>query len=423
MYGEDPEWAFKHLKTFGKPIWVTEFNHPKGSTDGKDEQAQGLERSMSMLVDLQGTYRVEAAHVYELLDEPYWDDYEAHMGLIELKRSGDKSWAMAARKPAYAAIRERISDDSDGPRAELLVQRNCVLPYGPQPAALPARTIVAYAYCLTLGRDPDGAGSDSWSAELKDGKPIEQILTAMLLSDEFTRRQNANALSNREYVGLIHRLLLGTPSETAMAGHLSELDGGSSRAAFLEKVLASEAFRLRHPALFAKLGPARPRIVASSSEVPEVDRHCDMGAMNRPLQFERGQVIYSYCLVLGRWPDGIGLASWSRERRNGLTLEKFLIELLKSHEFSQRYKIDTLGNAQFVTLVYRLLLNRDPDTGGLNEYVTLLDSGKMSRPDIFAAIVASDEFHDAQPALFTAQMPSHKRAHLEEEHRETSPDP
>ena len=28
MYGSDPEWAFKTLAGFKRPIWVTEFNHP-----------------------------------------------------------------------------------------------------------------------------------------------------------------------------------------------------------------------------------------------------------------------------------------------------------------------------------------------------------------------------------------------------------
>ena len=30
MYGSDPEWAFKTLAGFKRPIWVTEFNHPGG---------------------------------------------------------------------------------------------------------------------------------------------------------------------------------------------------------------------------------------------------------------------------------------------------------------------------------------------------------------------------------------------------------
>ena len=35
MYGQDPEWAFKIISKVGKPIWVTEFNHPLGSSEGE----------------------------------------------------------------------------------------------------------------------------------------------------------------------------------------------------------------------------------------------------------------------------------------------------------------------------------------------------------------------------------------------------
>src|SRR6185437_14107278 len=37
MYGQDPEWAFKKLVQYGKPIWITEFNHPLGSTKSEQE--------------------------------------------------------------------------------------------------------------------------------------------------------------------------------------------------------------------------------------------------------------------------------------------------------------------------------------------------------------------------------------------------
>ena len=83
MYGEDPEWAFKALAAYDRPIWVTEFNNPHGSRDGEDVQAQGLRKSILELRELAQRYRVEAAHIYELLDEPYWgEDFEAQMGLV-----------------------------------------------------------------------------------------------------------------------------------------------------------------------------------------------------------------------------------------------------------------------------------------------------------------------------------------------------
>ncbi|MCB4769603.1 glycoside hydrolase family protein [Ancylobacter sp. Lp-2] len=111
MYGEDPEPGFKHLATFGKPIWVTEFNHPYGSQGGAAEQAQGLIKWMKRLEELSGPYKVEAAHIYELFDEPYWaPSYEAFMGLYTLTPRPDGGWQPAEPKPAFLAVQEFIAD-------------------------------------------------------------------------------------------------------------------------------------------------------------------------------------------------------------------------------------------------------------------------------------------------------------------------
>ncbi len=108
MYGEDPEWAFRQLAAFGRSIWVTEFNHPHGSTKSAEEQAAGLKRTIERLRALAPLYRVEAAHVYELLDEPYWaPSYEANMGLVTVEKDGD-GWKPGAAKPAYEAVKAAL---------------------------------------------------------------------------------------------------------------------------------------------------------------------------------------------------------------------------------------------------------------------------------------------------------------------------
>lgn len=107
-YAGDPEWAFKILATYKKPIWVTEFNHDEGSKrDGEDGQGKGLASMMETLKRLAGPYRIEAAHVYELLDETYWlPSYEAYMGLVRLERQGENGWRVGSRKPAFEAFRK-----------------------------------------------------------------------------------------------------------------------------------------------------------------------------------------------------------------------------------------------------------------------------------------------------------------------------
>ncbi len=109
-YGEDPEWAFEALATYGHPIWVTELSHSYGARDGEAAQADGLRGMMARLEALAARYDVEAAHIYELLDEPYWaPSFEAVMGLVPLGPVPGGGWRVLEPKPAYFAARDIIA--------------------------------------------------------------------------------------------------------------------------------------------------------------------------------------------------------------------------------------------------------------------------------------------------------------------------
>ena len=151
MYGEDPEWAFERLARYNLPIWVTEFNNPLGSQKGDNQQVEGLKRAMSRLQQLQKRYRIEAAHIYELLDEPYWaPSYEASMGLVRLIGSADSGWRLGEPKPAYTAVREFTR----GARVLPQIYRRCSLAEIKAIESLPLRQ-ANFAYCLMLGRTDD----------------------------------------------------------------------------------------------------------------------------------------------------------------------------------------------------------------------------------------------------------------------------
>jgi hypothetical protein len=111
LYGMDFEWAMKRLVGFGKPIWITEFNHPLGSQkDGETGQAKGLDAMMARIEAFAPTYDIEAAFIYELLDETYWaPSFEASMGLARLDSGRDGGWRLGPRKAAFAAVTSAIA--------------------------------------------------------------------------------------------------------------------------------------------------------------------------------------------------------------------------------------------------------------------------------------------------------------------------
>jgi hypothetical protein len=57
------------------------------------------------------------------------------------------------------------------------------------------------------------------------------------------------------------------------------------------------------------------------------------------------------------------------------------------------YVDTTVGNnSEFVTNCYRILLKREPDTAGLNFWISELSTGRLTRADVIANIRLSDEF-------------------------------
>ncbi len=438
MYGEDPEWALKKLRQYKHPIWITEFNNSRGSEKSKELQVQGLMQQMTRLTELQQAYGVEAAHIYELLDEPYWgkEDFEAVMGLVELKKDSNGLWVPGDRKPAFDAVKKRLAGAVASAHTphEISVERKCELnPEAANNGAVDAKAAVAYSFCLVLGRQPDGSGLVGYASRLAGGLPISQALTDMLNSEEFATKHDVSKLSTDEYVRLIHRVLFGAePSPAALKEGAGALDDQKTRIDFQRGLIDSAAFRQQHAALFGKpmtvaaaaVTPPAPALAAAPApaaapakaiaSAPQVARDCDVGILHKPLEFERGQNIYSYCLVLGRWPDVGGLAVSTDRRRSGMTLETFLNGLLQSAEFNAKYKTDTLDEPGFVTLLYRVLLSRDPNADELGTAAGRLASGEIGRLQVSDEILASAEFHKKQEALFAARMPEKTRAEIDQ---------
>lgn len=262
MYGEDPEWAFKKLAEYGKPIWVTELNHPLGSQKGTVEQALGLKKWIHRLRELEDAYDVEAAHIYELLDETYWaPSFESVMGLVYLEKDGN-NWRTAGNKPAYCVVKTLLRGGYRMPASAPHSERATL-----QPAALPRRRCnlclfdhrdastsnkVKYSYCLILGREADGGGLASWLSELDKGRDIRDVLLAFIESDEFKKEHGIGELDDSAYVTLMYRLLLDRDGYGQ--GHAdyarSLREGTMNRTEFVEAIIKSQEFILKHRLLF-----------------------------------------------------------------------------------------------------------------------------------------------------------------------------
>ncbi|MDT3685415.1 MAG: DUF4214 domain-containing protein [Pseudorhodoplanes sp.] len=272
-YEGDPEEAFKFLVTLNRPIWVTEFNNAGGSEQGEQQQAAGLVQMMEHLRRHQYAYNVEAAHIYELMDEPYWaPSFEAVMGLVRLIKDGKGAWTPGPPKSAYHAVKDFIasgfardepsatSGTTASPKAQTLTPHPSPAARAPADCDLASfnrsafshENQVAYGYCLIMRRMPSPAEQWRYVTALKKTLAVPQMLVEMLSSDEVSGNYLPAALTNSEYVTRLYRLLLGRePDGSGFANYVSQLDRSLlSRNNLQQEFLHSNEFRFNHAILF-----------------------------------------------------------------------------------------------------------------------------------------------------------------------------
>jgi hypothetical protein len=408
MYGQDPEWAFQALAKFNRPIWVTEFNHPEGSKMGEQDQADGLARWIQRLRQLQQKYPVQAAHIYELMDETYWaPGFEAVMGLVHLEKDGAGGWRTGQPKAAYDAVKKLVrgsgelagatsiqqTETNAAPRSQRLPQlppRRCELQTSdPQVGAY--NNQAAYAYCLILGRPADDGELSDWVDARSAGNSGTQLLTGMMQSEKVWQQYSLAELSNVNFVIRMYQLLLGRmPDGRGLFDYERQIRRGSmNRNQLIRELIASDEFRAKHP-IFAEL----PR------NHPAVQRECDLRQYDLRDSSYENQVNYSVCLIVGHQVDGSGRLMWLSARRAGMNVPEMLVAMINSDELTRKYETLAMTNGDFVILIYNLLLGRDPDGQGFSDYTAQLHRGSLSRDSLAMSIIGSDEFRSKHSLLF-----------------------
>ena len=108
-YEQVRESYLQTLKGYGKPIWITEFNAGAWNAVSEEDNARQLRDRIAYYKRVGSTYGIAAAHVYELLDEPYWSGPESKMGIVRMEGSSAAGWRIGALKPAGQAVKEAIA--------------------------------------------------------------------------------------------------------------------------------------------------------------------------------------------------------------------------------------------------------------------------------------------------------------------------
>lgn len=100
-------------------------------------------------------------------------------------------------------------------------------------------------------------------------------------------------------------------------------------------------------------------------------------------------VNHLYTTALGRTADSTGYAYWTGILSSGeMTQAEVAYAFLTSAEFEAR----DLNNVEFVTTLYSVFFNREPDHNGLNHWVSSIKNGEMTRAQVIDAFIGSPEW-------------------------------
>ena len=222
-------------------------------------------------------------------------------------------------------------------------------------------------YRATLGREPDMAGLVSWADKLVEGtRSLLQVTTGFVDSTEF-RTTYAN-LDNPGFVTLLYDNVLGRAPDAAGLTSWTTLLNNGSRSREQVVIGFSESKEFKDQTAFKTLLQSREGL--------------KMGLMD--------DIFRLYQAVLDRPPDQAGFQDWADRMVEGRAFSSVITGFVKSPEFQATY--GQTDHRAFVTLLYANVLDRLPDTNGLNDWVNRLERGSHTVESVVMGFVQSREF-------------------------------
>jgi hypothetical protein len=227
---------------------------------------------------------------------------------------------------------------------------------------------VALLYENVLERYAEQFEIDSWVEELNNGKTGTEVAYGFLFSAEL---QNKN-YNNEDYVEVLYQSLMGRASDAAgKADWVQHLSNGVSRTYVFKQFTDSDEFTN----LCSDYG-----IRKGTQELSEArDQN----------YYVTSFVARNYTEFLQRSYDADGLNYWCAAI-NGR--EKTMQEIAYGFVFSQECTNKGLSNADYVEMLYRGCFDRDSDAAGKADWVSGLDSGALTREEVFYGFANSQEF-------------------------------
>ncbi len=226
-----------------------------------------------------------------------------------------------------------------------------------------AGTFVTRLYEEVLSREPDQTGLQAFVTQIQQFGSVVPTVFAFFHSVEFLNRNTPDD----QFLTILYQTLLDrAPDAAGFNAFLADLQSGlRTRDNLLDIFLDSQEF-----ATLASFLPPLDPITAFVTNL--------------------------YVRILGRGPDPGGLQAFVAQLQASRTVLPTVLNFLHSPEFLAR----NTSNTEYVTVLYRVFLDRVPDASGLAGWVALLNQGTATRDQLAAQFAASPEFQAIQHQLF-----------------------
>jgi len=231
------------------------------------------------------------------------------------------------------------------------------------------RDFVNLMYVKLLNRSADANSLSYLTHEITfNSKTGADIVNALINSVEFRNRN----LSDEDFVEVLYAALAGRYSDpVGKANWVNLLRNGATRSEIVTRFINSYEFAdicLTYGVVSGGTAAPSKTLRASSTIRFFVNR------------------LYFVCF--GRNADEAGMEYWSSQIANlHMTGTQAAYNLIFSAELGRA----NLNDTQFVTVLYRALLGREPDAAGLSSWVSSLQSG-TTRQQVFYQFTGSNEF-------------------------------
>ncbi|AKU21153.1 hypothetical protein ACZ75_06325 [Massilia sp. NR 4-1] len=240
---------------------------------------------------------------------------------------------------------------------------------------------IARVYRIAFGRDVDHLTIAPWLERIPFSSRAEvalEIIDAVLSSTKPEDFSSRDLLINKASVGLMYALHLGG-NDVAAARQINEMVTATNIQLANQFAITARAQEITDQArsLSDSLTLAVARLGSAQTITPQVIQAADnaakalAAAKANPLALPMLRAAYLYVGLLNRTGAGRpglelgGLAAMTLQIRDGATDIAMAQSMLDSDEGKRIFPPENYNAQEYVSQLYRQMLNREPDTGGL----------------------------------------------------------